>query len=266
MIVKRVVRKLLKIVVKISNQLIKKKECYICNTKFYSFTKWQGGTKKLQDYNKFLQIRGSDIDNFGCMYCGSHDRERHIFMYFDKLGIWDKMKNASILHFAPEKKVNEKISSIGTKSYIKADLFPASDDVQKIDATNIPLENGSVDFIIANHILEHIPDYKKALAEFFRVLKPGGMLVCQTPFSKLLRKNFEDDGINTDQLRLVYYGQEDHVRVFSEKVLLESIQSSGFEMNIIEHSKYFTESDAFYYGVNKNEYLILVSKSSLSNQ
>lgn len=256
MIIKKAIKKIFKYLLQVSNQLIKKKECYICNTKFYKFTKWQNGSKNRSEYAKFLQMVGSDIDNFGCIYCGAHDRERHIFMYFDKLNIWEKMKDASILHFAPEKKVSKKISSLNYKSYIKADLFPISDDIEKIDATEIPLEDNSADFIIANHILEHIPDYKKALSEFYRVLKPEGMLICQTPFSKLLKKNFEDEGINTDHLRLVYYGQEDHLRVFSEKALLESIKNIGFDLNIVEHSKYFTYNDANYYGVNSQEDLI----------
>lgn len=260
MIIKKAIKKIFRHLLKIGNQLIKNKECYICNTKFYKFTKWQNGSKYRSEYAKYLQMVGSDIDNFGCIYCGAHDRERHIFMYFDKLNIWEKMKNASILHFAPEKKVSEKISSLGYKEYTKADLFPDSNDVEKIDATKIPLEDNSVDFIIANHILEHIPDYKKALSEFYRVLKPEGFLICQTPFSKLLKKNFEDEGINTDQLRLIYYGQEDHLRVFSEKIFLESIQNIGFDLNIIEHSKHFAYSDATYYGVNSQEDLILSVK------
>jgi hypothetical protein len=32
-------------------------------------------------------------------------------------------------------------------------------------------------------VLEHVPDYRRALGEFFRVLTPGGQLVVSVPFS-----------------------------------------------------------------------------------
>ena len=37
--------------------------------------------------------------------CGVHDRERHLFLYFVRLGlIMEQLKGAKILHFAPEKR------------------------------------------------------------------------------------------------------------------------------------------------------------------
>lgn len=51
---------------------------------------------------------------------------------------------------------------------------------QQIDAQSIPFENGSFDAVIANHMLYHVPDRAKALAEIHRVLKPGGVFYAAT--------------------------------------------------------------------------------------
>ena len=43
------------------------------------------------------------------------------------------------------------------------------------DATNLPFEDASFDAILTVHVLHLIPDWRRALAEIRRVLKPGGI-------------------------------------------------------------------------------------------
>jgi len=255
---KTLIKKINLIYLKIGNN----KKCYICNRKFGRFTKFRGGWKNVPIWIKNVEPVGSDFDNFYCPYCHSHDRERHLFMFFDKLNLWDKMQNANILHFAPERALPKKIEKYAPLKYIKADLFPSNNNIEKIDATEIPYKDATFDFLIFNHILEHIPDYMKALKEIYRVLKPNGIAILQTPYSKLLEKNFEDAGINTDELRLFFYGQEDHVRIFSEKQFIKALKDSGFILEIIRHDNFFSDNDSLYFGVNKNEDLIKVTNPS----
>lgn len=51
---------------------------------------------------------------------------------------------------------------------------------QVIDAQAIPLPDQSLDMVIANHMLYHVPDRQKALAEIQRVLKPTGRFYAAT--------------------------------------------------------------------------------------
>lgn len=51
---------------------------------------------------------------------------------------------------------------------------------QVIDAQAIPFEDASLDAVIANHMLYHVPDRPKALSEIRRVLKPDGCLYAST--------------------------------------------------------------------------------------
>jgi len=51
---------------------------------------------------------------------------------------------------------------------------------QEIDAQSIPLEDGSFDAVIANHMLYHVPDRPGAIAEIRRVLRSEGRLFATT--------------------------------------------------------------------------------------
>ena len=50
------------------------------------------------------------------------------------------------------------------------------------DVTALSFRGGSKDAVVSFDVLEHVPDYRKALREFARVLKPGGVLVMTVPF------------------------------------------------------------------------------------
>lgn len=59
------------------------------------------------------------------------------------------------------------------------------------DAQQLPFEVGSFDALIANHMLYHVPDRGRALAEFRRVLRPSGQLYAATNGQAHLRELFE---------------------------------------------------------------------------
>ena len=257
---KRFLKTTIRNVQKSINGLGGERQCYVCNKQFRFFTKFAGGSKKISEFHRRMDIVGSDVDNFGCVYCDSHDRERHLFMFFDKLGLWDTVRGASVLHFAPEKHLSQRLMESQLQNYVRADLFPTAEGVTKIDATQVPFASGSFDLVIANHILEHIPNYLLALREFNRVLKPGGIGILQTPFSTMLRENFEDLNINTDDLRLFFHGQRDHVRTFGQHRFTKSLEEAGFDLQIAKHGDHFDGRATHRYGVNGKEDLIRVRK------
>ena len=181
-------------------------------------------------------------------------------MFFDKISLWERMEGAKILHFAPEINLSMRIKEQCPSKYIKADIKPKEDDIEVMDATTINANDDTFDFVIANHILEHIPDYKKALYEFYRVLKPGGIAILQTPYSRLLKNNFEDENINTNELRNFFYGQVDHVRTFGENQFFRSLEDVGFDLQVRKHEEFFNNNMAYYYGVNSEEDLVQLTK------
>jgi len=46
------------------------------------------------------------------------------------------------------------------------------------DAEEIPFDTGTFDLVYTNGVLHHTPNTTKAVAEIFRVLKPGGRVIC----------------------------------------------------------------------------------------
>lgn len=48
--------------------------------------------------------------------------------------------------------------------------------IECCNAASLPFPNGCFDMLIAHHVLHHLDDPDAALEEFFRVLRPGGVL------------------------------------------------------------------------------------------
>ena len=55
------------------------------------------------------------------------------------------------------------------------------------DAATLPFADASFDAVIAMHMLYHVPDQARAIAEMHRVLKPGGLLAVTTNGADNLR-------------------------------------------------------------------------------
>jgi SAM-dependent methyltransferase len=64
-------------------------------------------------------------------------------------------------------------------------------DYRQCDAQAIPFDDATFDGVMANHMLYHVPDIPKALAEVRRVLKPGGRFYAATN-GALHMKTLED--------------------------------------------------------------------------
>ena len=97
----------------------------------------------------------------------------------------------------------------------------------KMDVTDIQCEDNTFDVILTNHVLEHVPDDRKAMRELHRVLKPGGFAILQSPLNKKFEKTYEDPSITDPKERRKAFGQEDHVRVYGRDYK-ERLEEAGF--------------------------------------
>lgn len=70
----------------------------------------------------------------------------------------------------------------GRRDIINVDLFPFAGVDIVADATDLPLENESVDFMINTALLEHVRDPQVLVLEMKRVLVKGGVAFCYVPF------------------------------------------------------------------------------------
>ncbi len=54
-------------------------------------------------------------------------------------------------------------------------------NIVKVEGIKLPFEDSSFDILVAFDVLEHLEDDKAALAEWRRILKPGGLLMVTVP-------------------------------------------------------------------------------------
>lgn len=83
-------------------------------------------------------------------------------------------------------------------------------------AETLPFTDQSLDAFTVQHVIEHLHPYEQAVSEWFRVLKPGGILLVLTP-----NDQFSDPSVFQD---------ESHVHIFNQKDLCRVMQQSGFSM------------------------------------
>lgn len=79
------------------------------------------------------------------------------------------------------------------------------------DVTRLTFRDASLGAIASFDVLEHVPDYRKAIVEFARTLRPGGMLALTAPFLSesavtLVRAKLGLDGVIEHLVEPEYHG------------------------------------------------------------
>ncbi|AZO38013.1 MAG: methyltransferase domain-containing protein [Mesorhizobium sp.] len=65
---------------------------------------------------------------------------------------------------------------------LNIDLFPAPNVDLVANIEHTPLSSNSVDYVILDSVIEHVPNPAAVVDEVLRVLRPGGKLLCINPF------------------------------------------------------------------------------------
>nr|WP_297306779.1 class I SAM-dependent methyltransferase [uncultured Flavobacterium sp.] len=143
-------------------------------------------------------------------------------------------KELKVLHFAPEQAFYKRFRKQKNLNCTTTDLESPLADV-KADICDLPFEDNSFDFILCNHVLEHIPDDKKAMQELYRILKPGGIGVFQIPLDLNREFTFEDDSIVDKAERAEVFGQYDHVRVYGRD-FFDKLRAVGFKVDEVDYT------------------------------
>ena len=236
-----------------------RRECVLCGHRVWRFMPYRSGSRGATPLMRAIDMVGSNRDAFECPRCGSHDRERHLFLYMQAIGLFSAMRERTVVHFAPEARLSRRIAEARPATYVQCDLSPSRPGVEIVDLLDMPFADGSVDVLIASHVLEHVRDDVLALAEISRVLAHEGVAVLQTPYSRMLQRTWEDAGIVDAAARLQAYGQEDHVRLYGRDVF-ERFATGPLVPEIGNHDALLPATDGDRFGVNPDEPLFLYRK------
>ena len=153
-----------------------------------------------------------------CPRCHSAVRHR-LFLAaltnIDGLSSERLIRSRRVLHFAPEDLISLKLQRIAAY-YATADLLRSNHDL-RLDMSDMrQVENASYDAVIALDVLEHVPDYRRALREVHRVLCPTGWGIFTVPQKDGLTATYEDSSVATSKDREEHFGQWDHLRIFGD--------------------------------------------------
>lgn len=218
-------------------------ECPICKATFPAFLPFSVPTR----------LPRPDAQ---CPKCKSLERHRLIWLLMEQMD-WYR-KGMRVLHFAPEPIFYQLFSSLKDIDYWPVDLNPNAFGVKKaVDITNITFDDDSFDLIMCTHVLEHIPDDRKAMRELYRVLKTRGIAFLTVPIRDM-PVTLEDPTINTPELRLKYYLQEDHVRLYGLD-FSQRLAKAGFSVQMCD-IKDMDEKLVRRHGLGRTEKIFLCRK------
>lgn len=187
----------------------------------------------------------------------SLERHRLIWVYLQRETDFFQTP-AKVLHMAPEKAFLSRLKKMPHLDYTACDLESPLADI-KADICDLPFADASFDWVLCNHVLEHIPNDTKAIQELFRVLKPGGTALLQVPLDSKREVTFEDNSITDKAERTKIFGQYDHVRVYGMDYF-EKLRKTGFEIVELQYGKSLTADERKRFAVVENEYIPLCKR------
>lgn len=191
-----------------ANLEMAEKKCLICAK---SVTEFKAFGNEFKFFDDKHVIGGGHRENCVCPNCGALDRTRWCFRNLRKYtDIFSKQ--CRVLHIAPEEALRARICNNMLCDYYAGDLYPDG-TMNKVDVTNIQFVDNFFDYIIMNHVLEHIKDEEIAISELKRVLKPDGILILSFPIC-IDGQTEEEVCELTEQERIERFGQRDHVRLY----------------------------------------------------
>ncbi|WP_010228001.1 class I SAM-dependent methyltransferase [Gillisia marina] len=187
----------------------------------------------------------------------SLERHRLLWLYLkNKTALFTE--KTKLLHFAPEQAFYKRFKKMENLKYTTTDLNSPLADV-KADICNLPFEDNSFDFILCNHVLEHIPDDTKAMQELYRVLSPGGIAILQIPQDLSRATTFEDNSITSRKERAKIFGQYDHVRVYGRDYF-DKLRSIGFKVEEIAYTDALSPSEIDKFRLAQGEIIPVCTK------
>jgi SAM-dependent methyltransferase len=143
-----------------------------------------------------------------------------------------------LLHVAPEPRLSKLLSSLPGVDYLSGDIRQGAAMVE-MDITDIQYPEGAFDVVYCSHVLEHVVDDRKAMREFFRVLRPGGWAVLQVPIGR--ETTFEDFSVVDPADRKRVFGQSDHVRIYGLDYP-DRLREAGFDVDVVPYAERFSKS------------------------
>ncbi len=225
-------------------------------TPFYKGSKYQCPVCGLK-FKKLLPYGNKGASNRLCPSCLSLERHRLLWLWLQQRTDFFSAQ-LKVLHIAPEQPFINRFKTLPSLDYTTADLNSPLADI-KMDIQHMPVKDNTYDVILCNHVLEHVEDDLLAMAEIYRVLRPGGWAIMQVPVDWSRDVTYEDASIITPGEREKHFGQYDHVRYYGTD-FPDRLRNVGFEVDDEDFLQKFSEEETEYYRLPAREMIWKATK------
>jgi len=221
--------------------------CPLCGGRFRKFLPWGQGEGRRPDAR--------------CPGCGSLERERHLYLFLQehlRTELEGRPEPFRLLHVAPEAVLGPLLARRPGIEYLSADL-ESPRVMRRMNLTAIDLPDGSFDGVLCSHVLEHIPDDRRAMREIRRVLTPGGWALLLVPLQPSRETTLEDPSVVSREDRREQFGQHDHVRIYG-KDFADRLREAGFLVRPYSYARERGPAAARRYGLDLREDLFVCTR------
>jgi SAM-dependent methyltransferase len=153
-----------------------------------------------------------------CPHCGSIARDR--FLYWCWTQRTPYRSESRVLETSPRLDDRYRATMVERVHYTCSDYDESAHrGAIKLDLQDAALPDDSIDVVLTPHVLEHVPDTTRALAELYRFLAPGGDVFVQIPMPQ---------AVTAPPTKLEYHGDNTLVYWRFGWDLRQQIEAAGF--------------------------------------
>ncbi|MGI9514643.1 MAG: class I SAM-dependent methyltransferase [Anderseniella sp.] len=167
----------------------------------------------------------------------------------------------NVIHFAPEPFLAPSFQRNSSLNYLASDPHPTRYKWVRRLCLTLPddlrvFQDGYFDYILHNHMLEHLPGHWcDHLEEFKRLLAPSGQMIFSLP-GPIMSQLTEEGGehLSSDEERTAKFGQHDHFRQFGSDLITCMQDSEGMQFEYDDVSD--AERERLNVGTGKDRLMI----------
>ncbi len=186
-----------------------------------------------------------------CPNCGSLERQRLAWLYMStETDLLSRTHPKRVLHVSPDRSLYERLAAEPHIAQLTADLNPVRVMVA-MDIQDIHYPDHSFDVVYCSHVLEHVPDDRRAMSEILRVLAPRGWAMLQVP----LRRGATDEEVtlSNEAERVRRFGQNDHLRYYGVPDYQNRLAQAGFHVTVDSYPRRIGRRAAARFGLTWSE-------------
>jgi SAM-dependent methyltransferase len=185
-----------------------------------------------------------------CPRCRLMDRYRTLIHFVRQSDWGEQVRNSRprVLDVAPTESSGKMLAKeFFARESVGFDISNPWADITG-DLQNMPFSSESFDLFLCYEVLDYIPRDDFALAELYRILKPGGYGLLRVGFDNTLEKTVEYERPDSDDSY--------HIRRYGPD-LPSRFRAAGFEHELVDLTQNVSECDRQQLGIDRTPIFVL---------